>query len=375
MIGYLDNAASTPVDVKVGLAITRQLDSNGGFGNPSSVHEYGELASQYITTARCDVAKLLTSSDKQIVFTSGATESNNLALKGLSLCKHIITTAVEHKSIIASCSFLEQNGVDVTWLKPNPDGAIDLDELSDSMRVETGLVSIAHVNNETGFIQDISSIAEIVKSKGSLLHVDAAQSFGKLPIDLTKCPIDLLSISAHKIYGPKGVGALFVRKGLEKKMTPQMHGGGQELGLRSGTLPTHQIVGFGVAASIAQESMEQDHEVLTRYKARLIDALGQIGGMHINGDVSRSVPNILNISFDGVDSDVLIHRVRNKIAISNGSACNSGAIEPSYVLRAMGLPEERVYGAIRISTGRFTESDDIELAIETLHEAVTFLRS
>nr|WP_198507394.1 cysteine desulfurase family protein [Mariprofundus ferrinatatus] len=375
----MDYAATTPVGSNVLEKMRECLSVDGTYGNPSSPHSFGEKASIAIENAREQVASLIGASPKEIVFTSGATESNNLTLKGVFFGpiagKHIITTEIEHKSILDTCSYLEKMGAEVTRLKPDSSGLIDLDELENSIREDTSLVSIIHVNNETGVIQDVEKIASIVKKKGCLLHVDAAQSIGKLSIDLSKIPIDLMSISAHKIYGPKGIGCLFVRKGLERNLQPQMHGGGQEGGLRSGTMPTHQIVGMGKALSLAQERMAEDHEMMSKLKEQLLAGLSGIQGMYENGSIERSVPNILNVSFDGIDAELLLHRLRNKIAISNGSACNSGAIEPSYVLRSMGLSEDRVYGAIRISMGRYTSNEDIDLAVHAICDIVANLRS
>jgi len=375
---YLDYAATTPIDSVVCQVIGNNISIDGVFGNASSPHMYGEEALNTIEMAKEQVAGLIGASAKEVIFTSGATESNNLAFKGMffgSLKRnHIISTAVEHKSVFSTCSFLKGIGARVTRLKPDVSGFINLDELNEAIREDTLLVSIMHVNNETGVIQDIEKIASIVKQKGCLLHVDAAQSAGKLPIDLAKLPIDLMSISAHKIYGPKGVGCLFVRNSVAKLLQPQMHGGGQEGGLRSGTMPTHQIVGMGKALSLAEDRMASDHQAMKKLKMKLLDGLGAIDGMMVNGSIERSVPNILNVSFECVDAEILIHRLRNKIAISNGSACNSGAIEPSYVLRAMGLSEERVYGAIRISMGRYTSSEDIDYAVTSIQEAVKELR-
>jgi len=375
---YFDYSATTPVDHEVSTAMGALLSIEGVFGNPLSPHSYGEEAFQCVEAARDEVASLVGVSSKEIVFTSGATESNNLALKGGFFGslpgKHIITSEIEHKSILNTCSFLESFGAEVTRLKPDSDGLINLDELESYVREDTLLVSIIHVNNETGVIQKIDKIASIVKSKGALLHVDAAQSAGKVPIDLSQPPIDLMSVSAHKIYGPKGVGCLFIRKGVEHSLQTQMHGGGQEGGLRSGTLATHQIAGMGKALSLAQERMTEDHKSMSKLKERLFTGLNSINGMHVNGSLEHSVPNILNISFDGVDSELLIHRLRNKIAISNGSACNSGSIEPSHVLRAMGLPEERVYGAIRLSFGRYTTSDEVDFAVTSIEKTIKELR-
>lgn len=314
-----------------------------------------------------------------LIFTSGATESNNLAIKGIALSyqnkgNHIITSASEHKAVIDTCKYLESIGFKVTYLRPDLNGYLSLDCILDVLTDETILVSLMHVNNETGVIQDIDLIAQALKDKDIFFHVDAAQSAGKLKLDLNETPIDLLSISAHKFYGPKGIGCLYVRNRKRTNLTPLFHGGGQEYGVRPGTLPTHQIIGMATAFRIAHELMLKNHQHGMRLEQLLITQLNQLEGIYFNGDQKHKLPNIVNVSFDYVSSDSLIIALRGHLAISSGSACNSGTIKASHVLRSMGIEGERLYGAVRISFGRYTTEADIQKAGQRICEEATRLR-
>lgn len=356
------------------------LTSSGNFANAaSSQHSYGRNAASAIENARSEMARGLRCKPKDIIFTSGATESNNLAINGLMLGhqnrgKHIVTSAYEHKSVLDCCRHLEAQGLRVTYLCPGSDGLLTIDSILNAVTDETALVSLMHVNNETGVMQDIGRIAHVLNDRGITFHVDAAQSAGKVPIDLSSMPIDLLSLSAHKFHGPKGIGCLYVRKRKQAGLTPLLYGGGQEYGLRPGTLPTHQIVSMAAAFSLACERQKADAEHCRQLRQTLRAILGKLDGIHWNGDQNDAIPHIVNISFDGVGADALLIALRDSIAISSGSACNSGAIEPSHVLRAMGIEGERLYGAVRVSFGRYTTATDIEQAGQVICEAVIRLR-
>jgi len=378
---YLDYNATTPIDTRVGKIMISC--SERIFGNPNSVHLYGQEASEIIDEARKKVSLVINAKKKpEIIFTSGATESNNLALQGLvyhlssSNKNHVITSSIEHKSILEVLSALEKRGFDVTYISPRQDGVIDVENIRSALRKNTGLISIMHANNETGVINPIKEIGEIAVLNNTLFHCDAAQSFGKIPVDVQEMNIHLLSISAHKIYGPKGIGALYVRKNdPEINLQPIMYGGGQEQGLRPGTLPTSLIVGFGEAATIAKNEMSGEAVRLENLRNRLLVGLQKnCEDIVVNGSLDSRLSNNLNISFLRIDSDALINNLRNELAISNGSACTSSNWESSYVLKAIGISEELARGAVRIGLGRFTTDEEINLAINYISETVRKLR-
>ena len=378
---YLDYSATTPVDPRVAKLMCSYLTPDDGlFGNAASrSHQYGWDAEDAIDTARKHVANLINANPKEIVWTSGATESDNLAIKGVAEFyakkgKHIITCKTEHKAVLDTCRNLERFGYEVTYLDPKSNGLIDLAELEAAMREDTILVSIMHVNNEIGVIQDIPTIGKLCRARKILFHVDAAQSAGKTPIDVEAMNIDLLSLSAHKIYGPKGIGALYVRRKPRVRLEAQMHGGGHERGMRSGTLATHQIVGMGEAFRLAAEELEQDYAHALKLRERLLKGVSDIEENYINGDMERRVPHNLNISFNYVEGESLMMAL-NELAVSSGSACTSASLEPSYVLRALGRSDELAHSSIRFSFGRFTTEADIDRAIELLHQKIDKLRS
>ncbi len=376
---YLDYAATTPVDPRVLETMVNCLTVAGEFGNPASdTHSYGDKANVIVEKARVQVANTINADSREIVWTSGATEADNLAIKGIAAFhqhkgKHIITLKTEHKAVLDSCRVLEAQGFTVTYLTPQSNGAITMDELEQAITPETILVSVMLVNNETGYIQDIAAIGAVVKQHNIFLHVDAAQAVGKIAIDVDAMHIDLLSLSAHKTYGPKGIGALYVRRKPRVKITAQMHGGGHEQGMRSGTLATHQIAGMGEAFTLAQAQLQADQQHAQQLRQQLLHGLQQITDININSDLHNSVPNILNVSFGGVDGDALLTAVSG-IAVSSGSACNSVSIEPSYVLQAMAIPSELAHATLRFSFGRFTTQDEIEQAVAIVQHAVQRLR-
>ncbi|WP_455207940.1 IscS subfamily cysteine desulfurase [Kaarinaea lacus] len=376
---YMDYAATTPVDPRVAEKMMQYLTMDGEFGNPASrSHAFGWHAEDAIEAARKHIADLVNANPKEIIWTSGATESDNLAIKGAAHFyskkgKHIITSKTEHKAVLDTCRQLEREGFEVTYLDPEPTGLISLEKLKAAMRDDTIVVSIMHVNNEIGIIQDIAAIGEITREKGIIFHVDAAQSAGKIPIDLEKMKVDLMSFSGHKIYGPKGIGALFVRRKPRVRIEAQMHGGGHERGMRSGTLATHQIVGMGEAFRIAKEQMVEDNQRITRLRDKLYNSLQDIEEVYLNGDIEHQVPNILNVSFNFVEGESLIMALKG-IAVSSGSACTSSSLEPSYVLRALGRNDELAHSSIRFSIGRFTKEEDIDYAIDQVHKAISKLR-
>lgn len=361
-------------------ALNHCCSITGHFANPASLqHTFGEEASDIVEKSRKIIADALKCKATDVIFTSGATESNNLALKGFALANqskgnHIITSASEHKSVLDTCRHLECIGFDVTYLKPDTYGNITIQQVLDAITDSTILVSLMHVNNETGVIQDIFDLAEALASKGICFHVDAAQSAGKLSIDLDSSPIHLLSVSGHKIYGPKGIGCLFIRNRKKMMLSPLLHGGGQEFGLRPGTLPTHQIAGFATAFELANSSITNDYHHTKTLEKLLIDELNQIEGIRYNGDLKNKLPNIVNVSFEHVGSDSLLIALRDEVAIASGSACNTGAIEASHVLRSMGIEGDRLYGAVRISFGRYTTVEEISEAGQRICEEVTRLR-
>jgi cysteine desulfurase len=377
---YLDYAATTPVDPRVAELMIKFLTPDGEFGNPASrSHAYGWHAEEAVEQARKHVADLVNANPKEIVWTSGATESDNLAIKGAvhfynKKGKHIITSKIEHKAVLDTCRQLEREGYEVTYLDPEPNGIVDLAKLEAAIRNDTILVSIMHVNNEVGTIQDIASIGELTRAKGIIFHVDAAQSAGKIPIDLEKLKVDLMSFSAHKIYGPKGIGALYVRRKPRVRIEAQMHGGGHERGMRSGTLATHQIAGMGEAFRIAKQQMKQDTIHVTQLRDRLYKNIISMEQVYLNGDMDRQVPNILNVSFNFVEGESLIMALKG-MAVSSGSACTSASLEPSYVLRALGRSDELAHSSIRFSLGRFTTEQDVDFAIGQIHKSIEKLRA
>jgi cysteine desulfurase len=355
------------------------LTMDGDFGNPASrSHAYGWQADKAVELAREQVAALINADPKEIVWTSGATESDNLAIKGVAHFyqkkgKHIITCKTEHKAVLDTCRQLEREGFEVTYLTPETDGLVDLEKLKAAMRDDTILVSIMHVNNEIGVIQDIKAIGEMTRERGILFHVDAAQSAGKVPIDMADLKVDLMSFSAHKIYGPKGIGALYVRRKPRVRIEAQMHGGGHERGMRSGTLATHQIVGMGEAFRIAREEMASENERVLMLRNRLLDGLKDMEEVYVNGDLDRRVAGNLNISFNFVEGESLIMAVKD-LAVSSGSACTSASLEPSYVLRALGRNDELAHSSIRFSIGRFSTVEDIDYTVSLIRDKVEKLR-
>ncbi len=376
---YLDYSATCPVDPRVAEKMVQYMTMDGTFGNPASrSHRYGWQAEEAVDTAREQIAELLNADPREIVFTSGATESDNLAIKGAAHFyskqgKHVITSKTEHKAVLDTCRQLEREGFEVTYLEPESNGLISLSKLEAAMRDDTVLVSIMHVNNEIGVIQDIEAIGELCRSRKIIFHVDAAQSAGKVAIDVQKLKVDLISLSAHKIYGPKGIGALYVRRKPRIRLEAQMHGGGHERGFRSGTLPTHQIVGMGEAFRIAKLDMEKDYQHALALRNRLLDGVKDMEAVTINGDLELRVPHNLNISFAFVEGESLLMSLKD-LAVSSGSACTSASLEPSYVLRALGLNDELAHSSIRFSFGRFTTEEEIDYAIEQIRVAVEKLR-
>lgn len=375
---YLDYAATTPVDNRVIAEMLKYLPLEGYFGNPASNHSFGIAARNAIEETRSIIAAQLHCEADEIIYTSGATESNNMAIKGVALAlkdrgNHIITSLTEHKAVLDTCHFLEGHGFEVSYLKPDPGGLISTEVLVDAIRPSTILVSIMHVNNETGVIQDIKSLSEAVKARGILFHTDAAQGIGKLPVNLDKIPIDFMSFTAHKIYGPKGIGGLVVKRAQKKKIVPLLHGGGQESGLRPGTLPTHQIVGLGKAIEICSEEMDGDLGRAANHRALFLNNLATDGIIHFNGDQGHAIPNILNISIRNVSSALMVAQLKNEIAFSTGSACVSDSPEPSYVLQAMNIEEDWLYNPVRISFGRFTQEHEIISAAKRISQVADSL--
>ena len=376
---YFDYSATTPVDKRVAEKMCDCLTTEGNFGNPaSSSHAFGWKAEEAIDQARKDVADLINANPKEIVFTSGATESDNLAIKGIAHFyhkkgKHIVTCKTEHKAVLDTCRQLEREGYEVTYLDPEDTGLIDLDKLKAALREDTVLVSIMHVNNEIGVIQDIKAIGEITRERKIMFHVDAAQSAGKVPIDMDDLKVDLMSFSAHKIYGPKGIGALYVSRKPRVRLEAQMHGGGHERGMRSGTLATHQIVGMGEAFRLAKEEMAADNERIRMLRDRLLKGLDHIEETYINGDMEQRIPHNLNISFNFVEGESLIMALK-ELAVSSGSACTSASLEPSYVLRALGRNDELAHSSIRFSLGRYTTEEEIDFAISKIAGNIEKLR-
>lgn len=374
---YLDYSATTPVDPRVVAKMIPWLTEQ--FGNPASrSHAYGWDAEKAVEDAREEVAKLVNADAKEIIWTSGATESNNLAIKGAAHFyqgkgKHIITLKTEHKAVLDTFRELEREGFDATYLDVQDNGLVDLDAFKAALRPDTILVSIMFVNNEIGVIQPIAEIGEICRAKGIIFHVDSAQATGKVEIDLEKLKVDLMSFCAHKTYGPKGVGALYVRRKPRVRLEAQMHGGGHERGLRSGTLPTHQIVGMGECFRIAREEMVEENLRIKRLRDKLLKGLTDIEATYVNGDMEHRVPHNLNISFAYVEGESLIMAIKD-IAVSSGSACTSASLEPSYVLRALGRNDELAHSSIRFTLGRFTTEEEIDYTIDLLHKKIGKLR-
>ncbi|MUH72416.1 IscS subfamily cysteine desulfurase [Psychrosphaera haliotis] len=376
---YLDYAATTPVDPRVAEQMMNCLTMDGTFGNPASrSHRYGWQAEELVDIARNNIAELVNADPREIVFTSGATESNNLAIKGAANFyskkgKHVITAKTEHKAVLDTCRELERQGYEVTYLDVMANGLIDLEVLEKAMRDDTVLVSIMHINNEIGVMQDIKKIGEMCRERKIIFHVDAAQSAGKVAIDLTDLKVDLMSFSAHKMYGPKGIGALYVRRKPRIRLEAQMHGGGHERGFRSGTLAVHQIVGMGEAARVAKEDMEKDTQHIIELRDRLWNGIKHIEETYINGDMEQRFPGIFNVSFNFVEGESLIMALKD-MAVSSGSACTSASLEPSYVLRALGLSDELAHSSIRFSIGRFTTEEDIDHVIGQVNNSIDKLR-
>ncbi len=376
---YFDYSATTPVDPRVAKTMMEYLTLDGDFGNAASrSHSYGWNAEAAVEQARKNVADLIGADPKEIAWTSGATESDNLALKGVAHFykkkgNHIITCKTEHKAVLDTCRQLEREGFEITYLDPEPNGLIDLEKLKGAIRDSTILVSIMHVNNEIGVIQGIAAIGKITREKGILLHTDGAQSAGKVPIDVNEMNIDLMSLSAHKVYGPKGMGALYVRRKPRVRLEAQMHGGGHERGMRSGTLPTHQIVGMGEAFRIAKEEMADEMDRIRSLRDRLWNGTKDMEEVYLNGDMDHRVAGNLNVSFNFVEGESLIMALKD-IAVSSGSACTSASLEPSYVLRALGRNDELAHSSIRFTLGRFSTEEEVDYAIKLVRDKVTKLR-
>ncbi len=377
---YLDYSATTPVDPRVASMMAACLTNEGKFGNPASrSHRFGWEAEEAIENARNEIARLINADPRELVWTSGATESNNLAIKGAahfyaeSKGKHIVTSAIEHKAVLDTCRQLEREGFEVTYIEPDENGLTSVESVRAALRDDTVLVSVMHANNEIGVINDIAAIGELTRERKIIFHVDAAQSVGKIPVDMEALKVDLLSMSAHKMYGPKGIGALFVRRKPRIRIEAQIHGGGHERGMRSGTLPTHQIVGFAEAARIAGEQMESDNARIRTLRQRLWEGVCDMEEVYLNGDEQSRLPGALNVSFNFVEGESLIMALKD-LAISSGSACTSASLEPSYVLRALGRSDELAHSSLRFSIGRYTTEAEVDFAIEKLRGAVEKLR-
>lgn len=374
---YLDYAATTPVDPRVAQRMSGCLLVEGNFGNPASrSHLYGWQAEEAVEEARTQVASLLNADPREIVWTSGATESDNLAIKGLAdgaSRRHIVTSAIEHKAVLDTCRYLEGKGFEVDYLVPGASGIVEPEQVREALRPDTLLVSIMHANNEIGVVNDIAAIGAVCREAGVPMHSDAAQSAGKVPIDVAAMPVDLISLSAHKMYGPKGMGALYVRREPPVRLTAQMHGGGHERGMRSGTLATHQIVGMGEACAILERDMTRENERVLALRERLLAHLLQIPGTRLNGDADRRLPGLVNVSFEGVEGETLLLAL-DDLAVSSGSACTSASIEPSYVLKALGVPDDLAHASLRFTVGRYTSADDVDFAGRRLADVVGALR-
>ncbi len=377
---YLDYSATTPVDERVAKKMMECLTNQGNFGNPASrSHPFGWQAEKAVENARKQVADLIGADPREIVWTSGATESDNLAIKGAAEFnqkkgKHIVTVKTEHKAVLDTCRQLERDGFEVTYLDPQDNGLLNLDEFKKALRDDTTLVSVMHVNNEIGVIQDIEAIGKITRERKILLHVDAAQSPGKVPIDVEAMNVDLMSLCAHKVYGPKGVGALYVRRKPRVRIEAQIHGGGHERGMRSGTLATHQLVGMGESFRLAGEEMGAENERMRMLRDRLWDGVKDMEEIYLNGDLEQRIPGNLNISFNFVEGESLIMSLKD-VAVSSGSACTSASLEPSYVLRALGRNDELAHSSIRFTMGRFTTEEEVDFTIKAVRSAVEKLRA
>ncbi|QNS01753.1 MAG: IscS subfamily cysteine desulfurase [Buchnera aphidicola (Pentalonia nigronervosa)] len=376
---YLDYAATTPVEPDVAKKMMDYLTIDGEFGNAASrSHKFGWKAEEIVDIARNQISDLIGSDAREIIFTSGATEANNLAIKGIAFFhknkgNHIITSKTEHKSVLDTCRYLENNGFSVTYLTPKSNGIIDLNDIKNNINKNTILVSLMHVNNETGIIQNVENIAKICKLYGVFFHVDATQSVGKIPINLQDSSINLMSFSAHKIYGPKGIGVLYVRRKPRMRLLPLIHGGGHERGMRSGTLPVHQIVGMGESCAIAKRKINDDFIHLIKLRNYLWNGIKNIEEVYLNSDLQQGSPHILNVSFNYVEGESLIMALKD-LAVSSGSACTSASLEPSYVLKALGIKDELAHSSIRFSIGRFTTQHEIEHTILSVHQAIKKLR-
>jgi cysteine desulfurase len=376
---YLDYSATTPVDPRVAEKMCACLTADGIFGNPASrSHLFGWKAEEAVENARRQVADLINADPREIVWTSGATESDNLAIKGAAHFlskrgKHIITSKIEHKAVLDTCRQMEREGFEVTYLDPDASGLITPESVAAAMREDTTVVSIMHANNEIGTINDIAAIGELCRERKIVFHVDAAQSAGKIPVDMETMKVDLLSMSAHKMYGPKGIGALYVRRKPRVRLEAQMHGGGHERGMRSGTLPTHQIVGMGEACEICRLEMEKDAAHSLALRERFWNGLSDIEQVHVNGEMEHRLPGNLNISLAFVEGESLIMSLKD-LAVSSGSACTSASLEPSYVLRALGLNDELAHSSLRFSFGRFTTEEEVDYAVAQVRKAVEKLR-
>lgn len=375
---YLDYAATTPVDPRVAQKMSACLLVEGNFGNPASrSHLYGWEAEEAVEEARTQVAGLINADPREIVWTSGATESDNLAIKGLAdgaSRRHIVTSRIEHKAVLDTCGYLEGKGFEVTYLTPGADGIVTAEQVRDALRPDTLVVSIMHANNEIGVINDIEAIGAVCRQAGVPFHSDAAQTAGKVSIDVRAMPVDLISISAHKMYGPKGMGALYVRRDPPIKLTPLIHGGGHERGMRSGTLATHQIVGIGEASAILARDMERENARILRLRERLLAHLLQMPGTRLNGDRERRLPGLVNVSFEGVDGETLLLAL-DDVAVSTGSACTSASVEPSYVLRALNVPNDLAHASLRFTVGRYTTEADVDHVGQRVAEVVSRLRA
>lgn len=376
---YLDYSSTTPVDPRVAEKMMQYLTPGGEFGNPASrSHRFGWHAEEAVDIAREQIADLISADPREIVFTSGATESNNLAIKGaahfyVKKGKHIITAKTEHKAVLDSCRQLEREGYEVTYLDPKEDGIVTPQQLEEALRPDTVLVSLMHVNNEIGVIQDIAAFGELCRANKTIFHVDASQSAGKIEIDTQALKVDLMSFSAHKIYGPKGIGALYVSRKPRVRLEAQMHGGGHERGMRSGTLPTHQIAAMGEAFRIAKEEMASDNERILALRTRLLNGVSDMEEVYVNGSLEHRVAGNINISFNYVEGESLVMALKD-LAVSSGSACTSASLEPSYVLRAIGRDDELAHSSIRFSIGRFTTEEEIDYAIDIIRKNIGRLR-
>ncbi len=374
----MDYAATTPVDGLVAEEMSRYLTMDGVFGNPASrSHVYGWQAEAAVENGRRQVAGLIGADPREIVWTSGATEADNLAILGaVHGCEqaHVITSRIEHKAVLDTCAWLEKQGVDVTWLDPDGQGRIAADQVVNALRDNTVLVSLMLVNNELGSVTDVAAIGAELRARGVLFHVDAAQAVGKIPVDVAGLNVDLMSLSGHKVYGPKGIGALYVRRSPDVRISAQIHGGGHERGMRSGTLPTHQIAGMGKAFELAGEHLSEEMDRLSGLRRQFLKGVSELSGVTLNGCSEACVPGIMNLSFEGVEAESLMLGLR-ELAVSSGSACASATLEPSYVLRGIGLSDEQAHRALRFSIGRFTTSEEVAFAVAQVVDVVSRLRS